>query len=32
MLALIHSAGGWDTHDASGQRIGTYPEEKAIWR
>jgi hypothetical protein len=24
--ALIHAAGGWDAHDASGQRIGSYPK------
>ena len=24
--ALIHTAGGWDAHDASGQRIGSYPQ------
>jgi hypothetical protein len=23
---LIHTAGGWDAHDASGQRIGSYPK------
>jgi hypothetical protein len=24
--ALIHTAGSWDAHDASGQRIGSYPK------
>jgi hypothetical protein len=24
--ALIHTARGWDAHDASGQLIGSYPQ------